>query len=100
MSSSSLAPFCSYSRQKQLIPRERLNRIMSQSTAGMAHLHGLGITHRDLKPENILVCPDTDQVKVSPAFFLPLERACVPVMPSTNGNLIAISRLFSCAADL
>jgi glycogen synthase kinase 3 beta len=54
----------SYTKNKQHMPRERRNRIMSQATAGMEHLHKLGITHRDLKPENILVCPETDRVKI------------------------------------
>ncbi|KAM3873229.1 putative serine/threonine-protein kinase SBK3 [Diretmus argenteus] len=38
------------------IEEERVQRVMSQLSGAVSHLHSLGFVHRDIKPENIFLC--------------------------------------------
>ncbi|XP_035528557.1 uncharacterized serine/threonine-protein kinase SBK3 [Morone saxatilis] len=38
------------------LDEERVQRVMSQLSGAVTHLHSLGFVHRDIKPENIFLC--------------------------------------------
>ncbi|XP_061674875.1 uncharacterized serine/threonine-protein kinase SBK3 [Syngnathoides biaculeatus] len=38
------------------LDEERVQRVMSQLSGAVTHLHTLGFVHRDIKPENIFLC--------------------------------------------
>ncbi|XP_051921214.1 uncharacterized serine/threonine-protein kinase SBK3 [Hippocampus zosterae] len=38
---------------------EQVQRVMSQLSGAVTHLHTLGFVHRDIKPENIFLCDNT-----------------------------------------
>ncbi|KAM6910405.1 putative serine/threonine-protein kinase SBK3 [Xenentodon cancila] len=38
------------------VDEDRVQRVMSQLSGAVTHLHSLGFVHRDIKPENIFLC--------------------------------------------
>ncbi|XP_028984421.1 uncharacterized serine/threonine-protein kinase SBK3 [Betta splendens] len=38
------------------VDEERVQRVMSQLSGAVTHLHSLGFVHRDIKPENVFLC--------------------------------------------
>ncbi|MGI9157120.1 MAG: serine/threonine protein kinase [Marmoricola sp.] len=70
---------------------ERVRDLVSQSAAGLAQAHALGIVHRDVKPANLLVTPD-GQVKVTD---FGIARAADGVALTSTGEVIGTPHYLS-----